>query len=308
MPRYIITTICLALFVYGGLDAACATTFYVDNMQGDDRFDGLSERNAGGLQGPVRTIDRALRIADHGDRVVIANTGEPYRESISLYGNRNSGYPDLPFLIEGNGAILDGAAPIDHRAWRHVRGNLFRFRPTAISYQQLYSEGFPLEKIDVDPTRPLIPQLKPGQWCILGDHIYLLVADGRLPIDYALSHTARQTGVTIYSVRNVIVSDLVVQGFRLDGINVHDLSRDVLLSGITARGNARSGVSVGGSSHARLAGSTIGDNGTAQVRTEEYAALELIETELIDNTAPKWRIDGGQLTIDGKPIKAPATP
>ncbi|MEX0866061.1 MAG: right-handed parallel beta-helix repeat-containing protein [Pirellulales bacterium] len=308
MLRYILTSICLLLFALGGLDAVCATTLYVDNMRGDDRFDGLSERNAGGAQGPVRTIDRALRIASHGDRVVIANTGEPYRESISLYGNRNSGHPELPFLIEGNGAILDGAAPIDHRAWRHVRGNLFRFRPTAISYQQLYSDGVPLEKIDVDPARPLIPQLKPGQWCVLGDHIYLLVDDGRLPIDYALSHTARQTGVTIYSVRNVIVTDLVVQGFRLDGVNVHDLSRDVLLSGITARGNARSGVSVGGSSHARLAGSVIGDNGAAQVRTEEYGLLEVIETELIDNTAPKWRVDGGRLIIDDKPVSPAPSP
>ena len=33
---------------------------------------------------------KALRIADRGDQIVIANTGQPYREGISLQGARHS--------------------------------------------------------------------------------------------------------------------------------------------------------------------------------------------------------------------------
>lgn len=308
MPTLRIATFCLVAAVAGGFSDTLAKDIYVNNLRGDDRFDGLSERNAGGEQGPVRTINRALQLADFGDRVVIANEGEPYRESISLYGNRNSGHAELPFLVEGNGAILDGTVPIDHRAWQHVRGDLYRFRPVNITYQQLYSEGIPLAKIAIDPSHPMIPQLKPAQWCVLGDHIYLLVDEGRMPIDYALSHTGRQTGITIYSVRHAIVADLVVQGFRLDGINVHDLSRDVTLSGITSRGNARSGMSVGGSSRARLTGSVVGDNGAVQLRTEEYGQLDVQATEIFDNTAPKWHGEGGRLTVDGQPVESGANP
>jgi len=288
---------CLALAA-----TADAKDIFVNNLSGNDRFDGLSERNVGGEQGPTRSINRALQLADHGDRIVIANTGEPYRESVSLYGNRNSGYPELPFLVEGNGAILDGTVAIHHRRWDHVRGNLFRFRPTNISYQQLYSEGFPLEKIDVDPLQPISKQLDPGQWCVVGDHIYLLVEEGLLPIDYDLSHTGRQVGVAIYSVCHLIVSDLIVQGYRLDGVNVHDLSKDVILTGITSRGNARSGISAGGSSRVKLSGSVIGDNGAAQLRTEEYAQLDVVDTEIIGNTAPKWDVSGGRLAVDGQQV------
>ena len=41
--------------------------------------------------GPVKTIDRALRIAGPSDRIVLINTGVPYRDSISLAGENCSG-------------------------------------------------------------------------------------------------------------------------------------------------------------------------------------------------------------------------
>ena len=74
-------------------------------------------------------LTRALDVARKGDRIILVNTGEPYRESVTLQGGRHSGYPDAPFEIVGNGAVLDGVQPVPVDAWTIVEGNLFRFQP-----------------------------------------------------------------------------------------------------------------------------------------------------------------------------------
>ena len=81
-----------------------ARDIYVNNVAGDDRHPGTMERASGLGHGPCRTIARALRAAERGDQIVLANTGVPYRESITLEGGRHSGYPSRPFAIRGNGA------------------------------------------------------------------------------------------------------------------------------------------------------------------------------------------------------------
>ena len=45
-----------------------------------------------------------------------------------------------------------------------------------------------------------------------------------------------QVGVTLYEVRHVIVRDLVIQGFQLDGVNAHDGVRETTLSALNCRG------------------------------------------------------------------------
>src|SRR5687768_14912613 len=79
--------------------AALGRDVFVDNIGGDDRFEGGSPQSMGG-NGPCRTISRALRAADKGDRIIVANTGMPYSECVSLWGGRNSGYPWKPLVIE----------------------------------------------------------------------------------------------------------------------------------------------------------------------------------------------------------------
>ena len=56
--------------------------------------------------GPVKTIGRALEIAVSSDRVVLANTGQSYRESVSLVGSRHGGAHARPLTIVGNGASV----------------------------------------------------------------------------------------------------------------------------------------------------------------------------------------------------------
>ena len=67
---------------------ACARDLYVNNVSGDDRFNGSAANAQGGKNGPWRTIARALRSAEKGDRINLAATEQPYRESITLQAGR----------------------------------------------------------------------------------------------------------------------------------------------------------------------------------------------------------------------------
>src|SRR5262245_14341022 len=123
---------------------AAARNLYVNNVSGDDLLDGLTSEHIGPSHGPNQTIWRALRSARAGDRIVLAKTEEPYRESISLVGSRHSGHELRPFVIDGNGAILDGSRPVPFDAWQHYRDDIFRFQPERMDFQQLFHNGAPL--------------------------------------------------------------------------------------------------------------------------------------------------------------------
>jgi hypothetical protein len=292
---------CLNLLLGWMLLASTATArdIFVDNLTGDDRSTG--ERSDGVLAylGPVQTISKALRLALPGDHIILAANPEPYHESISLSGSRQSGLGDLPLVIEGNGAILDGSLPIPPTAWHHTYGEIFRFRPSRLGFQQLFLNGRPAVRQPATSLDYKLPDLQPREWAFVGGFIYFCVEPGKMPDDYNPSCAFLSTGVTLYQVRNVAIGDLVVQGFQLDGINAADGAIGILLSGVTCRGNGRSGISVGGSSRVTSEDSTLGDNGAAQLRTEGWSHTVVSGCQLLPNTAPAYERVSGELTLDG---------
>ena len=145
----------------------------------------------------------ALRLAQSGDTIVLANTQRPYRESISLVGSRHSGTAQEPFTIRGNGAILDGSAPVPPAAWENYAGPVFRFRPPHLGCQQLFLDDRPATRVFAAPTAGGPPELQPRQWCLLDGQIYFCVDLTKLPGDYHLSYAREQTGITLYHVERV---------------------------------------------------------------------------------------------------------
>lgn len=281
---------------------AAARDIYVSNTAGDDRSGGYEPENLYTGGGPVRTIAKALRIANMGDRIIVANTDVPYHESISLVGERHSGYPHQPFTIEGDGAVLDGSAPVIPEAWEHYTGDVFRFRPARLGHQQLFLGDRPAVRQPARSSDFSLPHLEPLEWCLAGGYINLRVEPGKIPQQYDAAHATLPTGITLYQVHDVRISNLIVQGYQLDGINAHDSVFGGQLSGVLCRGNGRSGISVGGASRVEISDSTCGDNGAAQLRTEGYSHTHVTGTELIDNTAPATQVTGGELFIDGKRV------
>lgn len=298
-PAIVVAASLVALATSGR--CGMARDIFVSNVAGDDRRLGQDPQGTTPDNGPVHSIAKALRLAQPGDRIVLAATGQPYRESISITGNRLSGSQSTPFTIQGNGAILDGSAPVPGRAWQHYLGNTFRFRPARLGFQQLFIDDRPAEQRPVASPEGTVPELEPREWCLAGGYLYFCVDEGKLPQDYRLTHAALPVGITLHQVRGVTIDNLIVQGFQLDGINVHDGAFEVLLQGVTCRGNGRSGVSVGGSSRARIVDSLLGDNGAAQLRVDGYSHTAVESSQLIENTAPAVLQEGGELTVDGSP-------
>jgi len=302
--RCLATWLVLAVFSVS-VPVAAAREIHVNNVDGDDSFTGWHARSMSDRSGPVRSIGRALELAIGGDRIVLANSGQPYRESVSLVGDRHSGNALGPFVIEGNGAILDGSAPVSPEAWEHSRGPVFRFRPARLGHQQLFLDDRPALRVPVSRQAEDPPDLGPMEWCLYAGHIYFSVAPDstRLPPDYPLSCADQRVGITLYHVERVAIVDLTVQGFQLDGINAFNSARDVTLSGVTCRGNGRSGITVGGASQVRIDACLVGNNGAAQLLTLPYSETGVENTELLPNTAPGWVDQGGRVYVDGKRVQ-----
>jgi hypothetical protein len=279
--------------------AAAARDIYVSNIAGDDRFTGQSPEGRDDGSGPVHSIGRALRLAAPGDRIVLAKTDVPYRESISLVGSRHSGYPNAALTIEGHGAVLDGSAPVSPEAWKHFAGAIFRFEPPQKGFQQLFLDGKPAQRVPVSHLSDSPPKLDPLQWALQGGYIYFCVEPTKLPADYAISVAQRATGITLYHVERVAISDLVVQGFQIDGINAFNTARNVYLAGVTARGNGRSGVTVGGASVVEIDACLLGNNGQAQLLTLPQSEVFVHNSRLLGNTAPGWVDQGGKVFSGG---------
>ena len=173
---------------------------------------------------------------------------------------------------------------------------MFRFAPTRTSFQVLYLDGKPAERRKIS-QRDEIEQLKPRQWCLFERHVYFGVEEGQLPQTYPLAYASLPVGITLYEVHDVVIRDLVVQGFQLDGVNAHDGVYQAVLSGLNCRGNGRSGISIGGASRVVLEACLVGNNGEAQVRTEGASHAQIIDCDLLDNTAPKIVTDGGNVVL-----------
>jgi hypothetical protein len=274
---------------------AAARDVYVDNQAGDDRSDGSSPRPTLAGRGPARTIAKGLRLAQAGDRVVLAATSEPYRESVSLTASRHSGSPVSPFVIEGNGAVLEGLAAVPPEAWRSIGGDVFAFEPSRLGYQQLFVDGRPAVRRPTTPADVRPPQLAVREWCLSGGKILFCVEPGRLPVDHELACCALASGVTLYHVRGVVIRNLVIQGFQVDGVAASDGVREARLENVTARANGRSGVSVGGASTLELADCLLEGNGDSQLRSDDFGQTYLRGSRLIADTAPALAAFGGRV-------------
>jgi hypothetical protein len=296
----------LLLVMLGGVSTTAARDIFVSNLSGNDLSNGRSTMASSDGSGPVRTIARALRIAQPGDYIFLDGTDIPYRESLSLTGARGSGRPSAPLVIVGNGATLDGSVPVPDALWQHYRGYVFRFRPRRQTYLQLFLENRPLVQ-----KRPVTgslapPRLEPLEWCLFDTYVYFRVERGKVPADYQLTQTGHAAAITLFGAHDVVIADMVIQGYQLDGINVHDLAERVELAELICRGNGRSGIAVVGASKVLIDNCLLGNNGRAQLWVEGPAAVDVTRSDLLDDGVPAVLVTGrGRVSVDGKPVPSP---
>jgi hypothetical protein len=275
---------------------AAGRDIFVDNAGGDDRSSGQQAKNVV-RNGPVRTIAKALRLAGGGDRIVLAATGQPYRESLGIAGPRLSGTARQPLVIVGNGAVLDGSAPVPVEQWKHVGGGVYRYHPPQMGFQQLFVDDRRAARVSSGSLSGRPPKLEPRQWCTFQGDILFRVEKGKMPADYALTCAALQTGITLYQVEHVTISGLTVQRFAVDGVNALNSARNVRLSAVVCRDNGRYGIDVGGASLVDIDSCLSSGNGAAGLLTSAYSETHVRQSRLPGDTAPGWVDQGGRVYI-----------
>ena len=276
----------------------------MDNVGGDDKNNGLHAENHGDTASPVGTIAKALRLARAGDHIMLAKTSQPYRECVSLVGTRHSGAAHLmPFIFDGNGATLDGSAPIPAEGWTHFRDNIFRFRPKTLIQPVVFLRGRSLRPLPLPPATAFPPVLKPLQWCAIEGAIYFAVEPTRLPPDYKLRYAEMPTGITLYQVEQVVIRNLTIRGFQADGVAAAVGARDIVLENVTCRNNGQSGVSVRGGAQVLIEACKLAGNGQSQLLTLPNSETHLSASTLAGDTAQGWVDRGGRVYLESKKVE-----
>ena len=213
--------------------AAFGATYYVDNRAGSDDNDGKTQPTA------LATIARAVSLSRTGDTIVLTNTGLAYREPILLA--KRGGTPQMPFTIEGNGAVLSGLQTLPPEKWKKTGDDLYFFPLTESPYGQPYlaSAGKRLARGSAADA------LSPEQF--YWDRqvgIHLKCAPGKTPASYDLGATMIASGFATASASYVVCRNLVCEHFANDGFNMHGDCRGIYLENVTARYNGDDGISI----------------------------------------------------------------
>ena len=258
---------------------ASAKVVYVDNRLGDDLNDGTTPEISGVGSGPVRSLLRATILVGPGDVIEIANTGDPYYDSLRLIGHRCSGVPSQPLVVNGNGATLDGSDAVPPDAWLPIDRDLWRLDPPKKGWFQLVRGDVAVPEVAAKDDAPM-PVPKPGHWAAWRGAIYYRGLPDEVPGNEPYRIASREAGVFLYGVRHVIVRGLRVRHFRLDGVNAHDQAYLTHIQNVVSEANGRSGIFVGGSSRIAVRGGGTRGNRRASVLLREQASADLRDVSL----------------------------
>lgn len=255
-------------------------TIYVDNRLGEDRYDGRSEEPVSEFNGPVRSIERAIQLAAAGDTIQLADGGAIYYGSITLWGAEHSGNGRTPFRIIGNGAVLSGAKPVPQGEWRHLGGDVWRITPVRKAYYQLVLDGQAVPEQECDRSAKELPSIPVGHWCAWRGAVYYQAERAINPNLMNFSLADEEVGITLLDVRNVIISDLTLRHFRLDGINAHDRCDEIVLQNVVSEENGRAGVTVAGTSQVAIFGGGLRENRHHSLLISELGAAAVEGSEV----------------------------
>ena len=279
-PSFAFVMYCVIGLTLGIPEPVDAEVLYVNNRLGENRFDGVSQR-PNGDSGPVRTISKALKLANLGDTIIIANTGEPYYESLMLNGQRHSGTKTVPFKIVGNGAIIDGSQKVPPKSWRSVsQTQLWKFKPKRKGNYLLLLEDKPVPT-EMPPTGEVsLKKLQPFQWTAKDGEIYYHPGNGDTPDFLPFRFAAHGVGISLHKVERVEISNLVVRWFRADGVHLHRFCSNVNLDGIAVIENGRHGIFVGNHTELLAKSCLIAKNQQHSIFLEKEGKLRLEECEI----------------------------
>ncbi|MEK6257652.1 MAG: right-handed parallel beta-helix repeat-containing protein [Planctomycetota bacterium] len=275
MRGLLVLTLALTL-TFASRNNAPASDIYVDNLLGNDSFDGQLVLPIDSGSGPVRTLRRAMHLAGFGDRIVLTQAGGMYYDSLSLTGTRHSGTSERPFTIIGNGATISGARAVPQQGWRRTGPDLWKLTLTRKGFYRLLRDGQSLPELQPEAGANPLETLAAGQWTAWRGDVYYR-ADGDAPTTQSFAYAAEQTGLSLYQVEHVRIVGLTLRDFRFDGLRTQNMCRGVTLENVNCLNNGRAGIAVSGTSHIEMVGGSLAENGRHSLLVSNPATANLRE-------------------------------
>jgi hypothetical protein len=227
----------LATLAVGALFAATpasATDIFLNNLLGSDAFDGSAPKPGKPPAGPVATLARACELLEKSDRLIMANTGKPYRGTLAL---SKGGTPGKPMVIEGNGATIEGLDATKPEEWTVGENGL-------VSTAWDAPWGF---SVVVNRRMSTIAQslegLAPGAsvWVENEKRGYYRLRDGQSLSDLEVPRYCN--GVQITECGYISVRNLCCQFYYNDGFNISGVCPGLRFEHVESRWNGDEGIS-----------------------------------------------------------------
>jgi hypothetical protein len=216
--------------------ATLGRALQVDPVNGRDTHDGLA--------GPVKTIARAIRLAQPGDTIHLAPG--TYHESADL--TNKHGLPGKPITLDGHGAVLDGSEPVRGTDWESLGQGLFRrIKLLPRLDDAIIGRWFFLwngrmnhmGRTSKGPSAALKQpsDLQPGEWTYVKSEnaFYLRLPEGQTLDAANIRYPARGSAV-IQSISgsHLVVRNLTGTHVYNDGFNIHGAQRKNVFLNIAA--------------------------------------------------------------------------
>ncbi len=247
-------------------NVAMSADLHVDPNRGDDASDGIA--------GPVRTIGRAIQLAQPGDTIHLLPI--VYRDWAWFYDK--SGEPDRPIILDGHGATLDGCDPLDPARWIEAEPGLYQSADLMPLTDAIVDRWFVvydgalnrMRRCSKGPSEPWkSPQeLQPGEWTFVKDiersqsaragyihgTFWLKPTDGKTLDQSKIELPVRMAGVAMQgNCAHLVVRNLTSTRPYNDGFNLSDC-HDVSFQNIQAIDCGDDGVSAHGRCRYRVDG------------------------------------------------------
>jgi len=245
-----------------------------------------------GIDPEVPTIAHAIKLAAPGDTIHL----EPkvYRDYAGFYGKK--GEPGKPITLDGHGATLEGADPLDPVQWREVSPGLFtadsllpRLDDAVIGRWFFLFDGKMqlMGRTSKGRSEALKSpaELQPGEWTFVKDpsretppskqiygSFFIRIAPGHALSDANIAVPVRSAGVQFSGDNaHLVIRNLTATHPYNDGFNIHGDCRDVVFENIRVIECGDDGISAHESAQYRVDGfvsignsTGICDTGTAQ--------------------------------------------
>lgn len=215
-----------------------ARDLYVDPEHGNDAADGLE-------QTPLRTMARAIRLAQPGDTIDLVPGPTPYTELPTFHDK--CGEPGRPIVLDGHGAILSGSEPLDPADWQLVEPGLYRCDKLLETNADIVHRYFFLfdgrmNRMGRSLKGPKVPfkaprELLAQEWTWVEEEkaFYIRTPDGRKLADCRIEAPLRSNGVAVSGhCEHLVIRNLTTTHVYNDGFNIHGTARHVRFENVKA--------------------------------------------------------------------------